>query len=712
MAIKKALVADSGIVSQGPITANSTVTITGATTANAITTTGVTSTGNVSGTNITASANVNATTVVATTANVTTLNVGPGSVVANTSGVFVANVNSTTTNATAINTGALTATGLANVASANVVGALNVGGAAVVGGNMTVNGTLTIQGGTTTINSTQLNVADNLITLNSDWPAGSPPSENAGVEINRGTSANTGFRWNETSKFWEAGDGTGIYSRIRRISETVTLGSETTGNYVSSVTGSGNGLTITGTGAGAAVAVTVDAANTTVVGTVMLLDSIASTSITKAPTAAALKVAYDAAISANTLAAGKVASVGGTAGRITSTGGTTPILDLVTTGVVAGTFTKLTVDAYGRVTTGAAATTTDIAEGTNQYFTTARARSSLVSGVGISYDSPSGTITNADKGSDQLFFKSIADSVGTVVFAATTNQDTLRIGGGLGITATLNATSKTISFDSTGVTSFNSRTGAITLTNADVTTALGSSVVSSFNTRTGAVTLSSADVTGALGYTPADSGTAGGTNASALSTGTVPTGRLSGAYNGITSVGTLSSLTVGGIIDGNQHTSDAGNAGNPGYTFNVDGDTGMYRIGVNRLGFATAGAQRMEINSSSTSVTGNFTATGTGTFSSDIRLKKDIVSIDSGEGVNVVMALEPVKFTRLHDGTRSAGYIAQQFREVAPEQVREDCEGMLSIDQIDASPYQTAAIQWLVNRVRSLEDRISRLEGK
>jgi hypothetical protein len=40
-------------------------------------------------------------------------------------------------------------------------------------------------------------------------------------------------------------------------------------------------------------------------------------------------------------------------------------------------------------------TTTDIAEGTNQYFTTARARSSVSAGTGISYDSGTGVITNS-----------------------------------------------------------------------------------------------------------------------------------------------------------------------------------------------------------------------------------------------------------------------------------------------------------------------------
>jgi hypothetical protein len=61
------------------------------------------------------------------------------------------------------------------------------------------------------------------------------------------------------------------------------------------------------------------------------------------------------------------------------------------------------------------------------------------------------------------------------------------------------------------VSSFNTRTGAVTLTSTDVTTALGftpsnsTGAVTSVNTRTGAVTINSTDVINALGYTPASS---------------------------------------------------------------------------------------------------------------------------------------------------------------------------------------------------------------
>ena len=67
---------------------------------------------------------------------------------------------------------------------------------------------LTVSGTTTTINTATLSIADNLITLNSDY-SGSSPTENAGIEVQRGTEPTAMIRWNETSDKWQfTNDGT------------------------------------------------------------------------------------------------------------------------------------------------------------------------------------------------------------------------------------------------------------------------------------------------------------------------------------------------------------------------------------------------------------------------------------------------------------------------------------------------------------------------
>jgi hypothetical protein len=73
--------------------------------------------------------------------------------------------------------------------------------------DLTVSGNLTVSGTTTTINTDTLHVADNIIILNNDVTGS--PTENAGIEVERGTSANVLVRWNETTDKWEAtNDGT------------------------------------------------------------------------------------------------------------------------------------------------------------------------------------------------------------------------------------------------------------------------------------------------------------------------------------------------------------------------------------------------------------------------------------------------------------------------------------------------------------------------
>ena len=69
--------------------------------------------------------------------------------------------------------------------------------------DMTVSGNLTVSGTTTTVNTETINLADSVILLNSN-EAGTP-SQDAGIEIERGTSANKTLIWNETTDKWTVG---------------------------------------------------------------------------------------------------------------------------------------------------------------------------------------------------------------------------------------------------------------------------------------------------------------------------------------------------------------------------------------------------------------------------------------------------------------------------------------------------------------------------
>lgn len=80
-------------------------------------------------------------------------------------------------------------------------------------GNVTLNdtvvitGDLTVSGTTTTVNSETINLADNILNLNSDFTSGSP-TQDAGLSISRGGSAAKTFLWDETNDKWSVGSET------------------------------------------------------------------------------------------------------------------------------------------------------------------------------------------------------------------------------------------------------------------------------------------------------------------------------------------------------------------------------------------------------------------------------------------------------------------------------------------------------------------------
>ena len=80
--------------------------------------------------------------------------------------------------------------------------------------NLTVNGSLTVTGTTTTVNSETVLIADNIITLNSNVTG--TPTESAGIEVERGSAANTKIVWDEDAKRWKA-SGTDLDFALRNI---------------------------------------------------------------------------------------------------------------------------------------------------------------------------------------------------------------------------------------------------------------------------------------------------------------------------------------------------------------------------------------------------------------------------------------------------------------------------------------------------------------
>jgi hypothetical protein len=83
-----------------------------------------------------------------------------------------------------------------------------------ISGDVAINGNLNVSGNVSYINSQQLQIGDNIIVLNADIPQASSPSENAGIEVDRGTSANTLLIWNESRDRWTFTNDGSSYSDI------------------------------------------------------------------------------------------------------------------------------------------------------------------------------------------------------------------------------------------------------------------------------------------------------------------------------------------------------------------------------------------------------------------------------------------------------------------------------------------------------------------
>jgi hypothetical protein len=83
---------------------------------------------------------------------------------------------------------------------------LHVLGDSFVDGDVTITGNVNILGTATTINTETLTVADNIITLNSNYSGNTQPFfGNSGVEVLRGSGTTASLLWEELDGYWVAG---------------------------------------------------------------------------------------------------------------------------------------------------------------------------------------------------------------------------------------------------------------------------------------------------------------------------------------------------------------------------------------------------------------------------------------------------------------------------------------------------------------------------
>jgi hypothetical protein len=199
-------------------------------------------------------------------------------------------------------------------------------------GDVTMAGNLTISGTTTTVNSTNVEIGDNIIALNADVTGA--PTENAGIDVERGTSTNVQLLWNETDDKWTVGSETFVAATFEGA-----LTGNVTGNVTGDLTGDVTG-NVTGNVSGSAGTVT------SIAGHVLDSDTMTGATATNVPSAESVKTYVDSQV------AGK--------DHLSELSGTTD----------------------------------DVSEGsTNQYHTTARARAAISASGSLSYDNSTGVMS-------------------------------------------------------------------------------------------------------------------------------------------------------------------------------------------------------------------------------------------------------------------------------------------------------------------------------
>ena len=205
-----------------------------------------------------------------------------------------------------------------------------------VSGDVTVSGNLVVVGASVYANTETVLIKDNIITLNAAISQSGSPVSNAGIEIDRGSSANASLIWDETNDRWVySSDGTTYYgiADAGRLDSAFTQANTANTNAINSGTYANAAFTKANSAFDTAVAA--DAAAASAIAYLTVISAKADASFDKANSANVLaQAAYDAANNAGGAVVANTITLGAnSAGELVSNAVTLTTATTVTNGL-------------------------------------------------------------------------------------------------------------------------------------------------------------------------------------------------------------------------------------------------------------------------------------------------------------------------------------------------------------------------------------------